>query len=75
MGKNQQRSINNHHLNYSNVPNHNTTNGDTMIKELKKGNKAPYKGYLLGIHEYQDYQKLKELVPKFMKELQEIKEA
>ena len=52
-----------------------TTGTDTMIKELKKGNKAPYKGYLLGVNEYQDYQRLKELAPLFIKQVQEIKEA
>lgn len=46
-----------------------------MIKEIKKGNKASYNGYLLGIHEYEDYMKLKELAPLFMKQLQDIKEA
>lgn len=46
-----------------------------MIKEIKKGNKASYNGYLLGIHEYEDYMKLKKLVPKFLETLQEIKEA
>ena len=48
---------------------------NTKIKELKKGNKAPYKGYLLGVNEYQDYQRLKELAPLFIKQVQEIKEA
>ena len=46
-----------------------------MITEIKKGNKAPYKGYLLGKNEYRDYQKLKKLVPEFMKQLKEYKEA
>ena len=46
-----------------------------MVTELKKGNKAPYKGYLLGVHEYQDYQKLKEVVPVFRKQLQDFKEV
>lgn len=46
-----------------------------MIKEIKKGNKAAYNGYLLGIHEYEDYQRLKKLVPKFMQTMQELKEV
>lgn len=46
-----------------------------MVKEIKKGNKASYNGYLLGVHEYEDYMRLKELAPIFMKNLKELKEA
>ncbi len=46
-----------------------------MITEIKKGNKAPYKGYLLGQNEYNDYQKLKKMVPEFMKKLKELGEV
>lgn len=46
-----------------------------MIKQIKKGKKASYNGYLLGIQEYEDYQRLKKLVPECMKQLQEIREA
>ena len=44
-----------------------------MIKEIKKGNKASYNGYLLGMHEYEEYQRLKKLVPEMFKEFQQIK--
>ena len=46
-----------------------------MIKEIKKGNKASYNGYLLGIQEYEDYMRLKELAPQFIKQLKDIKEV
>lgn len=46
-----------------------------MVKEMQKGNKSPYHGYLLGVHEYEDYLRLKELAPLFMKQLKDIKEA
>lgn len=45
-----------------------------MIKELKKGNKAPYKGYLLGVKEYQNYQLLQTYIPLFQQQLKEFKE-
>ena len=45
-----------------------------MIKEIKKGNKAPYKGYLLGKKEYIEYQKLKEIVPKTIETIKELRD-
>lgn len=46
-----------------------------MIKEIKKGNKASYNGYLIGIHEYEEYQILKEMIPQVREYLKQIKEA
>ena len=44
-----------------------------MIKPIKKGGTASYKGYLLGLKEYNEYQELKQLVPKFIQAVQELK--
>ena len=40
-----------------------------MIKQLNKGCKAPYKGFLLGADEYEDYMELKDMIPLLVKEL------
>lgn len=59
----------------NNLP-HNNNNGDIiMVTEMKKGNKAQYHGFLLGVHEYEDYMRLKQMVPKFLQQLKELKEA
>ena len=44
-----------------------------MIKQLNKGNKAPYKGFLLGVKEYQDYLELKDMMPSILKSLESLK--
>ena len=75
MGKNQQNKPTNHSSSNDHLPNNNNTNGDIMVTELKKGNKAQYHGFLLGVHEYEDYLKLKSMVPKFLQQLKELKEA
>ena len=36
-----------------------------MVKEVKKGNKVPYKGFLLNVGEYQEYKKMLEIFPAF----------
>ena len=45
-----------------------------MIREIKKGNKAPYKGYLIGMKEYQEYQKLKEIIPQTIETIKELRD-
>lgn len=42
-----------------------------MVKEVKKGNKVPYHGYLLGISEYEKYQLFDKIAPHFLEYLQE----
>lgn len=44
-----------------------------MIKPIKKGGTASYKGYLLGLKEYNEYKELKKLVPQLIKGLEELK--
>jgi len=46
-----------------------------MVIEMKKGNKAQYHGFLLGVREYEDYMRLKQMVPKFLQQVKELKEA
>lgn len=38
-----------------------------MIKEINKGCKASYKGYLLGKKEYEEYMELKDIAPQLLK--------
>ena len=76
MGKNQQNKPTNHSSSNDHLPNNNNTNGDIiMVTEMKKGHKAQYHGFLLGVHEYEDYMRLKQMVPKFLQQLKELKEA
>lgn len=36
---------------------------EKKMKQIKKGNKAPYNGYLLGVKEYEAYKAMKEIIP------------
>ena len=74
MGKNQQNKPTLNTDSSNNLPNNNN-NGGNMVIEMKKGNKAQYHGFLLGVREYEDYMRLKQMVPKFLQQLQELKEA
>ena len=44
-----------------------------MVYELKKGNKAPYRGFLLGVNEYQRYIKMKELMPEMIQAFEDMR--
>ena len=38
-----------------------------MVKKVNKGNKVPYKGYLLNMGEYEEYQKYIKLLPDILR--------
>lgn len=42
------------------------------MKELKKGNKAPYRGFLLNIGEYEKYCAMQKLMPEMVETLEKI---
>lgn len=44
-----------------------------MIKQIKKGNKASYNGYLLGVHEYEEFEHLKKMMPKMIELLKTLR--
>ena len=46
-----------------------------MVKELQKGNKVPYRGYLLNISEYEKYKKMQELLPEMIRTFEMIKQG
>lgn len=42
------------------------------MKELQKGNKAPYRGFLLNMGEYEKYCQMKALMPEMIEVLESI---
>lgn len=41
------------------------------MREVQKGNKIPYHGYLMNMGEYETYQKMQELLPELIRYYEE----